>query len=155
MIALTWWTQLWEPYSSTKLFCLLDQVPVNWFWDYCILLTRLFCLRFPLLLILEDVFSLCVCLSRCAARLHPHSQTDINTRERERERRVGRLVNCSQCDGWHHEPSLFPVAPVMLWSPVWCCSQVHSSVVSRYVKNAGCASLLSGQRVFTHLSLWL
>lgn len=67
-------------YASPKLFCLLDQVPVSWFWDYCILLSLLFC--FLLLLILKDPsFSLHSQLFTC---LHPHTQTCIDASETRR-----------------------------------------------------------------------
>lgn len=135
MIALTWCVQLCESYSCTKLFCLLDQVPEDWFWDYCIFQTHLFCRSFVLLLILEDAFhfhchishSLHVCV-----RTPRHAMTEVKQKLMAlRAKSVSR--GCFK---------------------VWCCCSVHSSPVSRYVKNVGCASLLSGQRVFTHLT-WL
>lgn len=155
MIALTWCAQLCELYSCTKLFCLLDQVPVNWVFG-------LLYLANPLIL---SLFSSSFNPGRCfltftavfltVLRMSASTHSDIQWRKWNRDREINGLTSLQApvwC--WHYEQSLFPVASGMLQDPVWCCSLVHSSLVSCYVKNAGCASLLSGQRVFTHL-IWL
>lgn len=106
MIALTWCTQLCKLYSCTKLFCLLDQVPVNWFKDYCILLTLLFFLYFVLLLILDVAFSLSL-LSFSQSFACPDTQWRKWNRgpKMKGQPSLQAPVWC-----WLYEQSLFPVA---------------------------------------------
>lgn len=96
MIALTWCAGLCELYTCTKLFCLLDQVPVNWFSDYCILRTLLFCLCFLPLLILEDASSLSLLsFSQSFACLRPTHSDMLWLKEKQTDEWTDRFPSTS------------------------------------------------------------